>query len=147
MVCTILSSRYGYEKGLSAASTVSPSGDETLTFDPSVLALWNGKLEPQGATLPDGQLFSTTKDAAKYAVRLLQTGAPTIEGPTKKILVQIIKGIADKGFWKDRISLKRHDGGVEESMLSYEPYHLYFGAGRGQQSPKEYFGTGWSTTL
>lgn len=119
-------------------------------WDPSVLALWSGKLNPSDATVstfPGSTTSSGTEsNTTQFAQRLLRTGTPALprEGTSLVFLDDVVSALETEGFLASRLPLKRVD--VPPENLAYTPYELCFGAGRGT-TPNTYFGTGWSSTL
>ena len=157
VTCCILSSRWGFKQGKPADIAAPAAGNQRavgdLLFDPSVLALWSGKLDPETGDLGSG-MFRTTPNAAKYAKYLLASGTPALpqKDGSYSFVKQVFGQVFLAGFCETRVALRRIDGDVEPSMLSYTPEEVCFGPGKGTSrddgdEPLEYFGTGWSTTM
>lgn len=160
VTCCILSSRWGFIQGRPQDLAIPPAGGQggailDLLYDPTVLALWSGKLDPTTGRLGADSMFRTTPNAAKYAKHLLAAGVPALPRADQSygFVKQVFRSVFDADFCKSRVALRRIDGDVEPSMLSYTPEEICFGPGQGEtynldtKEPLEYFGTGWSTTM
>lgn len=168
ITCCILSSKWGFLEGkpddlqgawsLQDADSIGEVADRiNYIYDPTVLALWSGKLDPETGKIGSDVMFKTTPKASQYAKYLLASGVPALpraEGDRSYEFVQRVFGkIVDGGFFSGRVALRRLDGDVEPSMLAYVPEEICFGPGKGAttdaggRDPLEYFGTGWSTTM
>lgn len=155
----VLSSNAGYSQayddfdktddGALQLSTDESSSVKQKVWDPSVVALWSGKLDPNTAKVnfPFGNpTEASASDVASFAEKLLKTGTPALPraGVTLNFLDQVVSTLETDGFLVNRVPMKRVD--VPPEGLDYTPYELCFGAGRGT-APGTYFGTGWSSTL
>lgn len=162
VTCCILSSKWGYNVGRRRGKEELPSlmedeDGKKRIYDPTVLALWAGKVNPEDTKTEGGQMFQITPNAAKYGQALLTTGVPSL--PTADLsytfVEQVFEDLKKKsrgGFFPERVALRRVDGDIEPSMLTYVPEEICFGPGMGNrrgkdEKPVEYFGTGWSTTM
>lgn len=174
VACCILSSDSGYQQSapkqgsadyaaLRNATRAVPAGGSgpipaprtgQSYWDPSVLALWSGKLDPVTAELDGASMFTTAPRASLLAQRLLKAGVPSLpRADDSYAFVQMVfKKVVASGFFSSRLALRRLDGDIEPSMLNYVPEEICFGPGSGDiggvtDDEREYFGTGWSTTL
>lgn len=125
------------------------TGEQKL-WDPSVLALWSGKLDPSNAKttlgfVPGRGEATINPSAEEFAFTLLKNGTPALpRGATLEFLYRVLNQLETDEFLSSRISLKRVD--IPPENMSYRPHEICFGAGRGTKSGT-YFGTGWSSTL
>lgn len=160
LVRIVLSSQKGYDAGVfkttpgTAESPTSTSGGSQLgiTFDPSVMALWTGKLSTNAAA-KENDLFTSGKFASEqqvseYAENLLRNGTPSLpdEDKVKAFVRIVLDGVSDVVKWDERLILKRLDQEIDETMLSYIPRDICFGPGN-DDSKESYYGTGWNVTL
>lgn len=165
IACCVLSSKGGFVAagypdalGLKAPSKVNSNigRNDGHWWDPTVLALWSGNVDPQtaeAATFADP--FAKRVTAASYAQKLLESGVPALPREDKSYLFlrKVFDSFEDAFPSDARLALRRIDADYEPSMLAYRVPEISFGPGKGKETvagtdtPLEYFGTGWSTTM
>lgn len=175
IVRCVISSKRGYILSLPAEQR--PGRDnaganerlaDTPLCDPTVLALWNGGINPvTGEHLVDsaGLPFANTSNEASvidFGARLLRSGSPGLatEDNDYQFIERCIQSVIDDGsIYDTRITLRRYDITVDPSSLPYTPKEICYGPHQKWQGdlPPDagallgertfMFGTGFSSTM
>ena len=136
-----------------ADSAVEVADRINYIYDPTVLALWSGKLDPETGKIGSDVMFKTTPKASQYAKYLLASGVPALpraEGDRSYEFVQRVLGRLSTVVFS-RVGLRSAPDGDVEPRCSPRPRRTA-GLGKGAttdaggENPLEYW-TGWSTTM